>query len=372
MMRIRALTTKEFLKIFNDYFTVILLIGIPFVQILLFGYAINTNPKHLPTVVIDYDKSEFSRRLIKGLENTQYFSIYANDVNEEEAHRLMQEGKILFILHINSDFARKMIRNERPQVLLDADYTDFVSVGAAVSAAEGIVTRLYPREREGLFNYWGSYSSPFTLNVHRVYNPRLDTTYNIIPGLICVIIFLSLAVLASHTITDEKITGTYETLLNSPVTPLELMSGKILPYVLVGYIQLSIIIFFSWWLFNLPVHANIIIFYLAALPFILASLVYGFFCSVISPSSTIAQQLVILLYLPSILLSGFMFPFYGLPKFAQHLGNLLPTTHFIRTSKGIFIKHYTAADVWVHVWPIMIFLMIFTVLAIIFFRKTLD
>ena len=349
-----------------------MLLIIPFLQIILFGYAINTNPKFLPTSVIDYDRSEFSRKLIQGLINSEYFSIHTLNPTEKQAERLMREGKTLITIHINSDFSKKLIRGEVPEVLMEADFTDFFAVGGAISTAETVVNQLYSKEKKGLFHYFNSGLPTVVLNVHRLYNPTLNTTYNMIPGLIGVIIFLTLAILASHTITDEKTQGTFLTLINSPIKSYELILGKIIPYILIGYVQLTIVILFAWWLFDLPIHGSLALFYLVSFPFIVASLVYGIYCSIIASSSMLSQQFVILIYLPSIFLSGFMFPFYGLPKFAQYIGELLPLTHYIRISRGIFIKGYNLEEVWVHLWPILIFLLIFSILSVITFKKTLD
>ncbi|MBK2126024.1 ABC transporter permease [Fangia hongkongensis] len=370
--RYLALAIKEFIHMARDRVTIGMVIGIPLIQLILFGFAINTNPRHLPTVLINADNSPQVRTLVTALQNSSYFDIQHNHISVAKADRLMQEAKVQFIIQIPANFSRKLIRGEKPDMLLITDGSDPSASAAAVSAVEYLVGHVFKDtfEKNGLA-YLQNKSSSFNVVVHNRYNPEQITQYNIVPGLAGVILTMTLVMITGLAITREREQGTMESLLATPVTPLEVMLGKITPYIIVGYIQLLLIVFAAKVLFSIPILGSVLLLLVVTFPFIIANLIVGITFSTIAKTQLQAMQMTFFFFLPSILLSGFMFPFYGMPKWAQWLGEILPLTHYLRIIRGIILKGNTFETLFSSIWPILIFILIVGIICIKRYRRTL-
>lgn len=376
--RLQAVLIKEFIQMMRDRITFAMIIGIPLMQLVLFGFAINTNPKYLPTVVIDADKSAFTRAFVSGLKNTSYFKIQEEVKNEAEAKKLLEQTRTQFVITIPTFFTRDLIRGKSPEILVEADATDSVATASAISAvqimAQTVFNPLLKGNLQSLRNARYFENSPRLINVvtHANYNPESITAYNIVPGLMGVVLTMTLVIITSMGITREREKGTMEHLLATPVKPLEVMIGKICPYVIVGYIQMFLILLAAKFLFAVPMHGNIILLMIAVLPFIAANLSVGITFSSLAKTQLQASQMSTFFFLPSILLSGFMFPFRGMPTWAQDVGTILPLTHFLRISRGIVLKGNGIAAVWSDLWPILIFMVVAIAIGLKRYRRTLD
>jgi len=370
--RFFGLLMKEFNQFRRDRTTFIMIIGIPIIQLVMFGFAINTNPKHLPIALIDYDHGPFARTLIKGLENTGYFLISDKYKTEQAANNAMAANDILFILTIPSDFSKKIVRGDKPIALLEADGSDPVSIGYALSAANGLMSSVFQFDFVGPLRKYQTPTLPVELRTHVRYNPEIITQYNIVPGLMGTILTITLVMVASMALTREQELGTLESLLMTPALPIEVIISKVLPYVVVGYLQIMIIVFLATTVFAVPMRGNIFLLFLLALPFILSNLSVGMTISTLSSSQLQASQTGIFFFLPSMLLSGFMFPFQGMPMWAQYIGIMLPMTHFIALARGIMLKGIGFYEAWPNVWPILVFMLLAFYVAMKRYRKTLD
>lgn len=362
---------KEFIQMRRDRLTFAMMLGIPIIQLVLFGYAINTDPKHLPTAIVVADSGPFVRSLIAGLENTDYFRIVRHADKEEEGERLITTGQVQFVVNIPSDFSRKLVRGETPAVLVTADATDPVATGNALAALPLLAQHVLRHDLKGMVAGEGS-PPPFEFIVHRRYNPEGITQYNIVPALMGVILTMTLVLITAVAITREHERGTMEYLLVTPVRPLEVMAGKIVPYIVVGYIQVSLILLAAKFLFDVPLAGSLTLLYAVMLIFIAANLGMGITFSTIARNQLQAVQMSFFFFLPSILLSGFMFPFRAMPVWAQWLGELLPLTHFLRLVRGILLKGNGVAEVAGFIWPIALFLLVVMSIAMMRFRRTLD
>jgi ABC-2 type transport system permease protein len=376
--RLIAVLVKEFIQMRRDRVTFALMIGIPLMQLILFGYAINTNPKYLPTIIIDADRSAFSRAFVAGLQNTEYFAIKNSNATEAEATRMLAEGRAQFIFSIPTYFQRDLIRGKNPEILVEADATDSVATASALGAALVLTQTVFnpllkgelQRLRSG--NYFQDNPMLATLVTHANYNPESITAYNIVPGLMGVVLTMTLVIITAMGVTREREKGTMEHLLSTPVKPLEVMIGKIAPYVIVGYIQVFLILLAAKVLFDVPMQGSIILLIIVALPFIAANLSVGITFSSLAKTQMQASQMAVFFFLPSILLSGFMFPFYGMPQWAQDVGMALPLTYFLRITRGIVLKGNGFIEIWHDLWPIMIFMVIAIIIGVMRYRKTLD
>jgi len=367
-----AIARKEAKRISRSPTVLGMILIIPVVQIVLFGYAINVNPRHLPTVVINYDNSQFTKKFVSALQNTKYFAIKHHNISEKAAKDKLKNGDVMFIVHIPSHFTYRLLRGEQPHILLESDSTDPVSVSAAISAINSLVPRVFKREFTGGLARLQAKDPSFVVDVHNLYNPNVVTTYYVVPGLIGIILTLWLTILTSGAIVVEKEDATIETILNSTINKYEYFVGVMLPYLIVGYLQMTLILLIAYLLFDMPPYGGIFALYIAALPFILANLMIGLLASAISDTLLQAQQYVVFFFLPSFLLSGFVFPFYGMPYWAQVIGNMLPLTHFLQITRGLFLKGFTWYDVWINIWPILVFLLIISAIAMLAHKKTLD
>ena len=370
--RFFAIIAKEFIQLRRDRLTFAMVIGIPIMQLVLFGYAINSNPKHLPTAVFLKEQSVFSRSMIYALKNSEYFDIVAEVDSEAEADDLLKRGLVQFIVEIPEEFSRKLLKGERPRVLLMADATDPAATTSAFGAIRELMPKIINRDLKGP-NQWLAVSYPAAeLVVHAAYNPEGITRYNIVPGLMGVVLTMTMVVITALAMTRERERGTMENLLSTPVKPLEVTLGKIIPYILVGYIQAGLILAVAHFLFKVPMFGNILLLAGVMLVFIAANLAMGITFSTIAGNQLQAVQMAFLFFLPSILLSGFMFPFRGMPVWAQYVGEALPLTHFLRIVRGILLKGNGFSKIYIELGEIMLFAVFSISIGLIRFRKTLD
>lgn len=381
--RLLAMMSKEFAQMRRDPVTLGMLIMIPLIQLVLFGFAINTNPRHLPTVLVSADQSEYTREFIRAVENTHYFSMInpennlnKNNLNnlmtESRANQLLTQGKALFIIHIPPNFTRDLLKDKTPELLVTADATDPSATGNAISALQQLSNTVFTLPLSRGMGNLNQTALPFNLIIHAKYNPSNITSYNIIPGLMGVILTMTLVMITGLAITREREFGTMESLLATPVKPLEVMIGKILPYIIVGYVQQGIILLAAQVIFKVPNAGSIGLLILCTLPFIFANLMVGLTFSTIAKNQLQTMQMTFFFFLPSILLSGFMFPFYGMPVWAQCIGELLPLTHFLRVVRGIMLKGSGFIDIWPNIWPLFLFILVVGLIALKRYKKTLD
>lgn len=356
----------------RDRATFLMILAIPLMQLILFGYAINSNPRHLPTAIVNDNPDQFSRRIMVSLQNSTYFRFLSPAVTEAEARDLMKEGEVNFILNFPPNFSRDVIRGLSPPLLLETDAADPGATTRAVAVFNDLATLALKEELLGPIANLAPKPLPWKPIVHAVYNPLAITAYNIVPGLLGVVLTMTMVIVTALVITREYERGTMENLLATPLKPLEIMIGKILPYIIVGYAQTLLILFLARFLFDVPMQGSILLLLFLCLPFIAANLAMGLTFSTLAVNQLQAVQSAMFFFLPSILLSGFMFPFRGMPEWAQWVGSVLPLTHFLVIVRGILLKGNGFYDVWHETIPIMIFTVV--VLAVSFkrFRKTLD
>lgn len=370
--RLIAVIVKEFIQIKRDRPTLAMMVLLPLVQLILFGYAINSNPKHLPTALVVSDNSMLTADFVRSLQTTNYFEIVNPHATYEEADRLLRRGEIIFAVHIPVDFTRNIIRGGYPSLLIEADATDPAATGNAIAALSQLAQSSLSPDLQGSLHYLQPNQAPFELRVHQRYNPELITAYNIVPGLLGVVLTMSLVVITSQAMTRERERGTLENLLSTPVRPLEVMLGKIIPFVIVGYTQVFIILALAYFVFDVPMQGSILLLIILCLPFIAANLSVGVTFSTMAKNQLQAMQGAIFFFLPSILLSGFMFPFAGMPQWAQFIGNILPLTHFLVIVRGILLKGNGLFDVMNALVSILLFMMVVMYIGLKRFRQTLD
>jgi len=369
--RLFAILMKEFIQMRRDRMTFALMIGVPVMQLLLFGFAINSDPRHLPTVVHIADDSVYARSIGAALLNSDYFDIVAVARTPEEAERMLDEGDVAFAITIPVNFARDLVRGQTPELLIQADASDPAASSIALAAISELATSALKDDLVGPIANRAN-KPPFTAVIQRRYNPEGITQYNIVPGLIAVILTMTMVMVTSMAMTREREKGTFENLLAMPAHPFEVMLGKIFPYVVVGYIQATLIILGARFIFHVPMIGSLTLLALMVGIFIAANLALGFTFSTIAKSQLQAMQMTVFFLLPSILLSGFMFPFRGMPVWAQYLGEVLPNTHFLRIVRGILLKGNGPAEIWPNVWPLHIFLLAVGSVAMARYRRTLD
>jgi ABC-2 type transport system permease protein len=360
---------KEFIQLKRDRLTFGMIIGIPLIQLTLFGFAINSDPRHLPTAVVMADPGPFARSYLAAMENSEYFTIVGTVASEREASRLLDRGEVQFVVTFPPGFHRELVRGGRPTLLVEADATDPVAMGGAISVLNRLGLEVFAPDLPGLRRAAGP---PIDLRVHRRYNPEGITAYNIVPGLLGVILTMTMVLMTGLAMTRERERGTFENLLATPATPLEVMTGKIVPYILIGLIQVSLILLAARWMFGVPMLGSLALLYAMVLLFICANLTLGITFSSIARNQLQAMQMTFFFFLPSILLSGFMFPFRGMPEWAQAIGNVLPLTHFLVLVRGILLKGVGVAELWVHIWPLLAFIAGVLAVGLKSFRKTLD
>ncbi len=370
--RTLAVFIKEFQQMLRDRLTFAMAVGIPIIQLVLFGYAINTDPKGLPTAVAAAQTGPLSRSLVAALQNTGYFQVVASGVSEAEGEALLARGEVQFVVVIPPEFERRLIRGEQPALLVAVDATDPSASGNAIAALNVLAGQALAPELAGPLRARNPGAPPFELRIHRRYNPEGLSRYNIVPGLIGTILTMTMVMLTSLAMTRERERGTMENLLATPVRPAEVMVGKILPYVLIGYVQLGVILVAAWLLFEVPMEGSLALLLAMIGVFMLANLAVGFTFSTLARNQLQAMQMTFFFFLPSMLLSGFMFPFRGMPHWAQHLGELLPLTHFLRIVRGILLKGNDAAMLLAELWPMLAFMAVAGAVALKRYRRTLD
>ncbi len=370
--RLFTVMRKEFIQLRRDRLTFAMMVGIPIIQLTLFGYAINGDPKHLPTVVVAEEQSAVARSLVAAMTVSDYFDIVSTAATAAEADAMLAQGRAQFALVIPADFSRKLVRGERAQVLLDADATDPTATANAIVALNQLAAGAIARELSGPLAGRAPSPAPFELLVQRRYNPDGLTAWNIVPGLMGVILTMTLIMMTGLALTREVERGTMENLLATPIRPIEVMVGKILPFILIGFVQVLLILLAARLLFHVPFVGSMALLLMGVLVFIAANLVVGITISSVARNQMQAMQMTFFFFLPSILLSGFMFPFRGMPGWAQMLGEVLPLTHFLRLARGVMLKGNGLAEVWPHLWPLLLFMAVVLAIGLKRFRRTLD
>lgn len=371
LQRLWAIILKEFIQMKRDRVTFGMMIGLPLLQLVLFGYAINTDPKSLPTAVVSADDSVFTRNFIVALQNSTYFDILPGKIKHDDAERMLARGQIQFAIYIPQNFTERLIHNNKPEILVEADATDPSATGNALDTIQHLNQSLYS-QYSGSLSYLKTQDPPVNLIIQSKYNPGRVTQFNIVPGLLGVVLTMTMIVITALAITRERERGTMESLLAMPVHPIEVILGKLIPYIFVGYIQVSLILFLSHLLYSLPIEGSILLLLIACLPFIAANLGVGLMFSTLSRNQLQAMQLSFFFFLPSILLSGFMFPFRGMPEWAQFIGNILPLTHFLVIVRGILLKGNGLLAILPAIEAIFVFLVIVLTLGVMRYRQTLD
>ena len=372
LARFRALLVKEFIQAFRDRLTFAMMVGVPIIQLILFGYAINSDPHYLPTAVVSVDNSEMSRSIVAAFQNSDYFKVTAQPATEAEADTMITRGDVQFVVIIPEDFSRKLVRGERPVMLVEADATDPVATGNAVAALAQLNTSALRHDLTGPLAPLAGKPAPFEIRIHNRYNPEGATEYNIVPGLIGTILTMTLVMMTAIAVTRERERGTMESLLATTARPLEVMLGKIAPFIVIGYIQVVVIVGTAELLFGVPMLGSLVLLSLSLVVFIAANLAVGFTFSTLAQSQMQAMQMGVFFFLPSMLLSGFLFPFRGMPEWAQVLGEALPLTHMLRIVRGIMLKGSMLPDIAPEIWPMLIFLAVASAIALKRYRQTLD
>ena len=363
-----AVLVKEFIQLKRDRVSFAMIVMIPLMQLLLFGYAINTTPRDLPTAVMLQESSDVGRSILAALKNTKYFKVTHLAHSEAEIDRLLASGKVLFAVEIPADFERSLRRGETPAMLISADATDPVASGSAMSALGRVVQTALVHDRaipEGA-------AAAFEIRTHARYNPAGKTELNIVPGLVGTILTMTMLIFTALSVTREIERGTMENLLAMPITPIEIMLGKIIPYVAVGFLQAALIIGIGVWLFAVPILGSLLVLAGLSTLFIATNLATGYTFSTIAQNQLQAMQMSIMYFLPNILLSGFMFPFAGMPVWAQWIGEALPLTHYLRIVRAIMLKGASASDLHYDAAAMAVLMLIAMTIAVMRFRRTLD
>lgn len=372
LARFWAMVLKEFIQMRRDRMTFGMMIGVPLMQLLLFGYAINSDPKHLPAAVLLADNGPQGRTLLYAIQNSGYFDLVRQIKTEAEGNDALARGEVQFVINIPENFTRDLLRGDRPAILVEADATDPASTGNAISSLTVLLNNALLNDLKGPLAFLAGTSGPIDLRVHARYNPEIITQYNIVPGLMGVVLTMTMVLITALAITRERESGTMENLLSMPTRPLEVLVGKIVPYILVGYIQVGLILGAARFLFGVPMVGSVGLLLAVALVFIAANLAVGVTFSTVAENQRQAIQMGMFFFLPNILLTGFAFPFRGMPEWAQWIGELLPLTHFLRIVRGILLKGNGVEDVVWELWQIVLFTFVALVIGVKRYRQTLD
>jgi ABC-2 type transport system permease protein len=372
LARLGGIIAKEFTQMRRDRLTFAMMLGIPLIQLLLFGYAINSDPRQLATAVLAADTGPQGRTVLAAMRNSTYFRFVRQVQTEAEGRELLARGKVQFVVNIPPQFTRDLLRGDRPALLVEADATDPAATGLALGALTSLVRAALHHDLLGPLAYLEATPDPIEVRVHALYNPENNTHFNIVPGLMGVILTMTMIMITGLAITRERERGTMENLLAMPTRPSEVLVGKIAPYILIGYVHVAVILIAARFLFDVPMQGSIWLLLGVALVFIAANLAMGITFSTIAKNQLQAMQMTFFVFLPSILLSGFMFPFRGMPPWAQTLGEVLPLTHFLRIVRGILLKGNGPLEVLGELWPIALFAAIMMAIGIKRYRQTLD
>lgn len=370
--RLLAVIRKEALQLRRDRLTFAMMFGIPIMQLVLFGFAINNDPKYLPAAVLSADHSAITRSIVAALANSEYYRFVRMAESEHDAHEMLQRGDVQFVVNIPSDFTRRLIRREQAQIAIEADATDPATTGNAVGAVNQIIEQALSHDLTGPLASLQGRDLPVDIVIHRRYNPEGITRYNVVPGLLGVILTMTMVMMTALAVTRERERGTMENLLAMPVRPVEVMIGKIVPYIGIGGVQVTVVLIAAKVLFDVPFVGNILLLALATLLFITVNLAIGFTFSTIAQNQLQAMQMSFFFLLPSILLSGFAFPFRGMPRWAQGIGEALPNTHFLRIVRGVMLKGTGVGEIAGEVVALGLLLIIVSTIALSRYRVTLD
>ena len=370
--RLGALLMNEFIQMRRDRITFAMMLGVPLMLLILFGYAINNDPKRLPAALVVTSNDNYTRAIVSALEVTGYYRFDHVVDSAEEAEQLITRGDVSFVVTIPSDFARRVARGDNPQILIEADATDPSASSGAISTLSTVAAQALLRE-QGLRQVAGAAArSNLDVVVHRRYNPEGISQYNIVPGLLGVILQMTMVMMTSMALTRETERGTMENLLAMPASPSEIMLGKVLPFLAVGAVQVTVVLIAAKLLFKVPFAGSLPVLLVAILAFVLALVLLGYTISTAARTQMQAMQLTFFFFLPSILLSGFMFPYRGMPVWAQNLGELLPLTHFNRIIRAVMLKGADFAAISTEVTWLCGFILLFAAIALLRFRRTLD
>lgn len=370
--RFWSIVVKEFIQMRRDRMTFGIMIGIPLLQLVLFGYAINSDPKHLPAAVVIADDGPIARTLLHAMRNSQYLEFVTQAQTEAQANELLAQGRVQFVVNIPAGFTRDVLRGDRPAILVEADATDPAATSNAIGALRSLLNTALANDLKGPLAPLTGTNGPVDLRIHPRYNPEAITQYNIVPGLMGVVLTMTMVMITAVAITRERERGTMENLLSMPTRPLEVLIGKIVPYIAVGYIQMTLILVAARFIFGVPMTGHIPLLLAAALLFITANLAMGVTFSTVARNQLQAMQTSFFFFLPSLLLSGFMFPFRGMPYWAQCIGEVLPLTHFLRIVRGILLKGNGIAEIFPDLWPIALFAAVALAIGVKRYRQTLD
>jgi ABC-2 type transport system permease protein len=364
----RAMLVKEFIQLRRDRVSFAMIIMVPLIQLMLFGYAINTNPRHLPTAVLLQEHTDLGRSILAALKNTEYFRVTELPRNEAELDELLASGKVLFAVEVPANFERAVRRGDKPAMLVAADATDPVAAGSALGVLGQVVQTALSHDRA----IPEAAALPFEIRSHARYNPAGATQLNIVPGLVGTILTMTMLIFTALSVTREVERGTMESLLSMPISPVEIMLGKIVPYIMVGFVQAALIIGIGVLLFGVPIVGNLAVLAALSTLFIATNLSIGYTFSTVAQNQLQAMQMSIMFFLPNILLSGFMFPFAGMPVWAQYIGEVLPLTHYLRIVRSIMLKGSSLADLQYDAAAMFGLMMIAMTIAVTRFRRTLD
>lgn len=370
--RLWAIVVKEFIQMRRDRVTFGIMVGIPLLQLMLFGFAINSDPKHLATAVLAADRGPQGRTILQAIRASGYFDFVREVQSEGEGGELLARGEVQFFVTIPTDFSRDLLRGDRPVLLVEADATDPSATGNAISSLRTLISGALQQDLKGALAWLSPAAEPLELRVHPRYNPEGITQYNIVPGLMGVVLTMTMVMITALAITRERERGTMENLLSMPTRPLEVLVGKIIPYILVGYIQAGLILVAAKLIFHVPMVGSLGLLVTAAMIFIIANLAVGITFSTLARNQLQAVQMAFFFFLPSMLLSGFMFPFRGMPRWAQCIGEVLPLTHFLRIIRGILLKGNGMEEVGSQLWQIGLFALVAVAVGVKRYRRTLD
>lgn len=372
LRRLMAIITKEAIQMRRDRITFAMMLGVPLMQLVLFGFAINNDPKGLPAALVTTSQDHYTRAMVSAMENTGYYRFDHVVASAEEADRLIKSGAVSFVVTVPSDFARRVQRGDHPQILIEADATDPSVASGAISTLGTVAAQALLREQSAEAQAAEQSTAALNVVVHQLYNPEGITQYNIVPGLLGVILQLTMVMMTSMALTRETERGTMENLLAMPASPLEIMLGKVLPFLVVGGVQVLVVLVAAKTLFGVPFVGSLWLLLVSILIFVLALVLLGYAFSTLARTQMQAMQLTFFFFLPSLLLSGFMFPFRGMPAWAQALGEVFPLTHFLRIIRAVMLKGADLQGVATPLGALMVFVAVYMVLALMRFRRTLD
>ncbi len=370
--RLIAIIKKEFIQLKRDRGTLGMIIMLPIIQLLLFGYAINTDPKNLPTAIISEDNTFLTRSIVAGLQNSEYFRVTHHISSDKQGDKLLKQGKVFFVISIPDNFTQNVIRGANPEILLQADATDPTAISNAVSSLNGITNKIIQENMKGNLSYLKNQPSPFSIIVHKLYNPEGFTKYNIVPGLIGLVLIFSGVMMTALAITRERERGTMENLLSMPIKPIEIMMGKIIPFVFIGLFQVGIVLLIAYFLFSIPIFGSVLLLFSCSLLFIICNLAIGFLISTIAKNQTQALQMSVFVILPSVVMTGFMFPFQAMPIWAQAIAKCIPLTYFLKIARGIILKGADFIDIFPNLWPLGVIVAFLTIITLHIYKNTLD